>query len=103
MLERMVRFLTTTDVVLRECNNCLPNNKWLGVKHVLIVFGQTYVNSALLMISLTSNNTVCSSSKLLQKKKQAISKKGGGCATPVPRPEFISADEEHCLKNEILN
>ena len=33
------RFLTTVDVVLEEYNNYLPNNKWLGVIHVLIVFG----------------------------------------------------------------
>ena len=33
-----VRFLTTVDVVLWEYNNCQPNNKWLDVKHVLIVF-----------------------------------------------------------------
>ena len=39
VLERTVRFLTTVDVVLEEYNNCLPNNKWLGVKHVSIVFG----------------------------------------------------------------
>ena len=38
MLERMVRFLTTVDVELEEYNNCLPNSRWLGVKHVLIVF-----------------------------------------------------------------
>ena len=30
LLERMVRFLTTVDVVLEEYNNCLPNKKWLG-------------------------------------------------------------------------
>ena len=34
-----VRFLTTVDFVLEEYDNCLPNNRWLGVKHVLIVFG----------------------------------------------------------------
>ena len=39
VLESAVRFLTTVDVVLEEYNNCLPNNKWLGAKHVLIVFG----------------------------------------------------------------
>ena len=39
VLERTVRFLTTVDVVLEEYNNCLPNSKWLGVKHVSIVFG----------------------------------------------------------------
>ena len=33
------RFLTTVDAVLEEYNNYLPNNKWLGVTHVLIVFG----------------------------------------------------------------
>ena len=26
MLERTVRFVTTTNIVLEECNNCLPNN-----------------------------------------------------------------------------
>ena len=36
--ERMVRFLTTADVVLEEYDNCLPNNKLLGVKHVSVVF-----------------------------------------------------------------
>ena len=52
VLERTVRsFLTIViDVVLEE-------------KHVSIVFGQTYVNGALLTISSTSNNSVCSSSK----------------------------------------
>ena len=50
MLEITVRFLTTVDVVLEEYYNCLPNNKWLGVKYVLIVFGETYVNGSLLMI-----------------------------------------------------
>ena len=51
VLERTVRFLTIiTDVVLEE-------------KHVSIVFGQTYVNGALLTISSTLNNSVCSSSK----------------------------------------
>ena len=39
VLERTVRFLTTVDVVLEQYNNCLPNNKWLSVKYVLIVFG----------------------------------------------------------------
>ena len=39
MLERTVRFLTAVDVMLEEYNNCLPNDKWLGVKHVSIVFG----------------------------------------------------------------
>ena len=39
VLEKMVRFLTTVDVELEEYNNCLPINKWLGVKHVSIVFG----------------------------------------------------------------
>ena len=39
VLERTVRFLTTDDVMSEEYNNCLPNNKCLGVKHVSIVFG----------------------------------------------------------------
>ena len=39
VLKRTVRFVATVDVVLEEINNCLPNNKWFGVKHVLIVFG----------------------------------------------------------------
>ena len=34
-----IRFLSTVDVMLEEYNNCLPNNKWLGVKHASIVFG----------------------------------------------------------------
>ena len=67
VLERRVRFLTTDDVVLEECNNCLPNNKWLGFKYVSTVFGKTDVKAALLMICSTSNNTVCCSSKWLQK------------------------------------
>ena len=37
--EWTVRFLTTVDVVLEEYNNYVPNNKWLGVKHVSIVLG----------------------------------------------------------------
>ena len=68
VLERTVRFLSIViDVVLEEYNNCLSTNKWLGIKHVSIVFGQTYVNGELLTISSTSNNSVCSSSKWLQK------------------------------------
>ena len=68
VLEGTVRFLTIViNVVLEEYNNCLSTNKWLGVKHVSIVFGQTYVNGELLKISSTSNNSVCSSSKWLQK------------------------------------
>ena len=59
--ERTITFLTTVHVMLEEYNNCLPNYKWLGVKHVLIVFG--YIKGALLMISSTSNNTVWSCSK----------------------------------------
>ena len=39
VLERTVTFLTTVDVGLDECNNYLSNNKWLGVKHISIVFG----------------------------------------------------------------
>ena len=39
VLERTVRFVATVDVVLEDNNSCLPNNKQLGVKHVLIVFG----------------------------------------------------------------
>ena len=75
MLERPVRFVTTVDVVLEEYKNCLPNNIWLGAKHVLIVFGQACVKGALSMISSTSNKTVCSSSKWLQKKKTSECKK----------------------------
>ena len=56
VLERTARLLTTVDVVLEEYNNCQRNNKWLGIKYVLIVFGEKYVNGALLMISSTSNN-----------------------------------------------
>ena len=76
MLERMVRFLTTVYVVLHEYSNCLPNNKWLGVKQVSIVFGLTYVKGALLMIISTSNNTVCSSSEWLQRKEMIGKKRG---------------------------
>ena len=43
----------------------------MGVKHVLIVFGKTYVKGAILIISLALNNIVCSSSKWLQKIKKA--------------------------------
>ena len=32
---RTVRLLTIVDIVLKQRNNCLPNNKWLGVKYVL--------------------------------------------------------------------
>ena len=39
VLERMVRFLSTVDAMLEEYNKCLPNNKWLGVKHISIVLG----------------------------------------------------------------
>ena len=67
MLERKVIFAATVDVVLEDYNSCLPNNKQLGVKHVSIVFGYTYVKGALLMISSTWNNIVCSSSKWLGK------------------------------------
>ena len=74
VLERPVRFVTTVDVVLEEYKNCLPNNTWLGAKHVLIVFGQACVKGALSMISSTSNKTVCSSSKWLQKKKEVSAK-----------------------------
>ena len=70
VLERTVGFLTTVNVVLEENSHCLQNNKWLCVKHVSIVFGLTYVNGALLMISATSNNTICISSNWLQKNKQ---------------------------------
>ena len=38
VLETMVRFLITGDV-LEKYNNSQPNNKCLGVKYVLIVFG----------------------------------------------------------------
>ena len=65
VLERKVIFLST----LEEYDNCLPNKKWMGVKHVSIVFGQTYVNGAILIISSTSNNIVCSSSKKLGAQK----------------------------------
>ena len=73
VLERTVRFLTTIDAVLEEYNNCLPNNKWLGVKYVSIVSGQMYVKGTLLMISsvvsytATINHTAFSSPKWLQK------------------------------------
>ena len=80
VLERPVRFVTTVDVVLEEYKNCLPNNIWLGAKHVLIVFGQACVKGALSMISSTSNKTVCSSSKWLQKKKKWVQKIG----RPIP-------------------
>ena len=63
VLERTVRFAATVDVVLEDNNSCLPNNKQLGIKHVSIVFGLTYIKGALLMISSTSNDIVCSSSK----------------------------------------
>ena len=33
VLERTVRSLTTVDVVIEEYN-CLPNSKWLCVKHI---------------------------------------------------------------------
>ena len=69
VLERTVTFLTTVDVVLEEYNNYLPNNKWLGFKHISIVFRYTYIKGALLMISSTSNNTFCSSSKWFKKNK----------------------------------
>ena len=67
MLERTVKFVAAIDVVLEEYNSSLPNNRWLGVKHVSIVFGWTHVKSALLMIISTSNNTVSGTSKWLQK------------------------------------
>ena len=50
VLKRTVRFLTIVDITLDEHNNYQPNNKWLGVKYVSIVFGQNYFNGALLMI-----------------------------------------------------
>ena len=56
VLERMVRFLTTVDVVLEEYNNCLPKNK-CGCQTCFDSIAETYVNVALLMISSTSNNT----------------------------------------------
>ena len=37
-LERTDRFASSVDIVLEDYTNCLPNNKQLGVKHVLIVF-----------------------------------------------------------------
>ena len=39
VLEGTVRILTRVRVVLGQCNNCLSNNKSLGVKHFSIVFG----------------------------------------------------------------
>ena len=39
----------------------------MGIKHLSIGLGKTYVKGALLMISSTSNNIVYSSSKWLQK------------------------------------
>ena len=50
VLKRTVRFLTIVDITLDEHNNYQPNNKWLGVKYVSIVFGQNYFNGVLLMI-----------------------------------------------------
>ena len=47
----LMRFISSVDVVLEEYNNCLPNNKWLGVKHVSIVFWLAFVTGALLTIS----------------------------------------------------
>ena len=37
--QKTVRFAASVDVMLEDYNNCLQNNKYLGVKHVLIVFG----------------------------------------------------------------
>ena len=59
----------------------------MGVKYVSIVFGQTYVNGALLTISSTSNNSICTSSKWLQKKLSDCKK---NCAHPAPPPESAS-------------
>ena len=57
VLEKTVRFLTIViDVALEE-------------KHISILFGQTYVNGALLTISSTFNNLVCSSSSYCKKIK----------------------------------
>ena len=39
VLERTVRFLIKADVVLELHHNCLPSNKWLDFKYVLIVSG----------------------------------------------------------------
>ena len=44
VLERTVRFAATVDVALENNTSCLPNNKKLGVKHVLIVFGKRILN-----------------------------------------------------------
>ena len=38
VLERTVRFIAAVDVMLEDDIGCLPNNKKLGVIHVLIVF-----------------------------------------------------------------
>ena len=46
----------------------------MGVKHVSIIFGLTYDEGAILMISSTSNDTVCSSSEGLLR-KQVIAKR----------------------------
>ena len=83
VLERKVRFIATVDVVLDEYNSCLPKNKWLGVKHVSIVFGQTYVKVVLLMISSISKQFPIHS-KWLQKASDC--KKQGGRGAPCPRP-----------------
>ena len=91
VLERTVRFLTIViDVVLEEYNNYLSTNKWLGVKHVSIVFGQTYVNGALLTISSTSNNSNFYFFKVTAKKIKWLQKIGGGGAHPAPPPESAS-------------
>ena len=66
LFERTVRFVATVNVVLEGYNSCLPNNKWLGDKHVSLVFGYTNFKGALLMISSTLNNTISSSAKWLQ-------------------------------------
>ena len=39
VLEKTVRFIATVNVALKDNNSCLPNNKKLSVKLVLIVFG----------------------------------------------------------------
>ena len=88
VVERTVRFLTTVDVVLGKYNNCMPNNKWFGVKHVSIVFGWTYVNGALLMINSTSSNTVCSSSNWFQKKRLQKEKGARPWRHPLNPPLF---------------
>ena len=90
VFERSVRFLTAVDVVLKQHNNCVLNNKWLSVKYVLIVFDSI---GALLMIRLTLISIVCSSSKRSQKKKNNkwLQKRVGD--TPSTPPSKFASDE----------